>query len=70
MRNQKPIPQLLIENKIMDVISDTILKTEYLNKISEHVKKILKGKAKDDDQVRLSKENQLAETKKVSKNYS
>ena len=65
--NQKPIPQLLIENKILDVISNSILETEYLNKISEHVKKILKGKTKNDDQIRLSKENQLAGTKQSLK---
>jgi site-specific DNA recombinase len=51
----------------MDVISNTILETEYLNKISEHVKKILKDKAKNDDQIRLSKNNQLAETKQSLK---
>lgn len=65
--SQKPIPQKLIENKILNIISDTVLEEEYLNKISEHVKKVLKGKAKDDDQIRLSKENQLSETKQSLK---
>jgi len=61
--SQKGIPKEKLEHKILEVISKLIITKGYLDKILGHIKLTLKAKSADDDQIKLSKQRQLAETK-------